>query len=675
MGLDRQHVISSLYNAALAHEGDDRATFLREACPDDDVRAEIESLLEYEQSAKRFLEGGALSILANTISPNQDTTQTIGRLIGSYEVLSFIGAGGMGLVYRARDTKLGRHVALKILSPQFTADSARSARFDREARLLASLNHPNIGGIYGIEDADGVRALVLELVEGETLADMLRRGPLTVDQALNIARQIAEALKAAHGNGIIHRDLKPANIGVTVGGVVKVLDFGLAKAFLAGSSAAPASPHATITGDAERVRLGTPAYMSPEQARGVGVDRKTDIWAFGCVTYEMLTGRAAFEGDNIVDILASIVAREPRWEALPPLVPSEISRLIKHCLERDTACRLPNITDAIATLDDALQRPSPSPILRHSGPAPVSGSGPGPTDRTTSRRHSVAASQWLGVMGLPLWLLVPLILLAIVSLGFVSSMAFNRTIGLSPRFGTESPGIWFSWGLKFLAAPVIITIVVTMAVRFVRSIRRGLSSRFPTIGRIDQQLSQALRALVESLDLDDPYVLAPAVTILGAMALAVTLWRFADVITAFWYPINELLPEQVAVLRPGSTGRTSYMTILFLLILALAVSMRYAFERRRRAGVNDRAGWPAMGLAVLAVAVLFLAMPYRILFHSKFERIRFQGNQCFIIGENRVELLLHCPTIPPLRNVGVNRDDPALTDRSTPASIYEVPRD
>ena len=597
-------------------------------------------------------------------------------MIGSYEVLSLIGAGGMGLVYRARDTRLGRHVALKILSSQFTADSARAARFDREARLLASLNHPKIAAIYGLEDADGVRVLVLELVEGETLADMLRRGPLPVDQALNIARQIADALKGAHGKGIIHRDLKPANIGVTADGVVKVLDFGLAKTFLIDSPASPAaSPAATITGDAQHVRLGTPAYMSPEQARGVGVDAKADIWAFGCVTYEMLAGRAAFEGDNIVDILASVVTREPDWDALPRSVPSEIRGLIKRCLEKDRARRLPHITDAIPTLDDAFERPSPSRLVRHSGPAPETDHNPGPTDRTASRGYKAPEPGRLVVMGLPLWLLVPLVGLAVVSLGFVSSTAFNRTIGLSPRFGTESPRVWFWWGLKFLMPVVILTIVATIVAIVARSTRGALSSQFRTIGRIDTYLSAAVRAVVGWLGFDNPYVLAPAVAILGATALATTLWRFATVITAFWYPINELLPEHVAVLRPGSSAPTSYMTILFFLILALTVSVRYALESRRRAGVSDRVGWPITSGVVLAVAVLFLAMPYRILFHNRFERIRFQGNPCFIIGENREELLLHCPTIPPPRNLGVKRDDPALTDRSTPASIYEVARE
>jgi hypothetical protein len=192
---------------------------------------------------------------------------------------------------------------------------------------------------------------------------------------------------------------------------------------------------------------------------------------------------------------------------------------------------------------------------------------------------------------------------------------------------------------------------------------------FPTIRRVDTGLSRGFRTLIVSLGLDDPYVLASAVPILGATALALTLWRFGDVITAFWYPGNDLLPEQVAVLRTASTDGVWYLQSLYLLSLALAVSVTYVFKIRRRAGVTDRPGWPMMGLVVLAVDILFMAIPCRILFDSKFERIRFNGNQCFVIGENRVELLLHCPTIPPARNLRVNRDNPALTDRSISASI------
>src|SRR3989449_11071694 len=238
---------------------------------------------------------------------------TSGTKFGPYEIVSLLGAGGMGEVYRARDTKLGRDVALKFLPPLFPADADRVARFEREARLLASLNHPHIGAIYGFEDAGNVPALVLELVEGDTLDDRLRGGRLPLSEALAFAQQIADALEAAHRAGIIHRDLKPSNIKITPDGVVKVLDFGLAKALAAEGSGPDLSKSPTITarGTIEGVILGTAAYMSPEQARGQPVDKRTDIWAFGCVLFEMLTGSSAFVRATVTDTLAAVVGTEP----------------------------------------------------------------------------------------------------------------------------------------------------------------------------------------------------------------------------------------------------------------------------------------------------------------------------------------------------------------------------
>ena len=259
----------------------------------------------------------------------------IGRRLGPYTIVAPLGAGGMGEVYRAHDSKLGRDVAIKILPAHFTADPERRSRFAREARLLATLNHPHIGGIYGLEETDGVTALVLELVEGPTLADRLARGRLPIAEALAIARQIAAALDAAHQKGIVHRDLKPSNIvlqsadGVTSTAVrAKVLDFGLAKAVADQPAEEARLP--TVTGDrtGEGKILGTPAYMSPEQARGQSVDKRTDIWAFGCVLYEMLTSRRAFAGATMSDQLAAILEREPDWTALPPATPSSARRLL-----------------------------------------------------------------------------------------------------------------------------------------------------------------------------------------------------------------------------------------------------------------------------------------------------------------------------------------------------------
>jgi Tol biopolymer transport system component len=277
-----------------------------------------------------------------------------GARIGVYEVLGFLGAGGMGEVYRARDTKLGRDVALKILPPALTADANRVARFKREARLLASLNHPHIGAIYGFEDAGDVPALVLELVEGDTLADRLALGPLPPAEAVAVAQQIADALDAAHGSGIIHRDLKPANIKVTPDGAVKVLDFGLAKAQTEEEAAPDLSKSPTVTAGwtAAGVILGTVAYMSPEQARGKDLDKRTDIWAFGCVLYEMLTGRLAFRGETVSDTVVAILERDTDWTVLPPATPPAVRRLLRHCLEKDPRRRLRDIGDVRRWIED-----------------------------------------------------------------------------------------------------------------------------------------------------------------------------------------------------------------------------------------------------------------------------------------------------------------------------------
>jgi len=279
-----------------------------------------------------------------------------GARLGPYEIVSAIGAGGMGEVYRAKDTKLGREVALKFLRDRFTSDPERLARFRREAQVLASLNHPHIGAIYGFDQAEDQQFLVLELVDGESLDKRIARGRVPVDEALEISKQIADALEAAHHTGIIHRDLKPTNIALTRDGNVKVLDFGLAKATEA-ESALDLTDSPTITTPAMRtevgVILGTAAYMSPEQAKGRPVDRRADIFAFGCVLYEMLTGTRAFDGQDVSEILARVIEREPDWSALPPNTPPGIRRLLKRCLAKDPKERRRDAGDVIADIEDA----------------------------------------------------------------------------------------------------------------------------------------------------------------------------------------------------------------------------------------------------------------------------------------------------------------------------------
>ncbi len=287
----------------------------------------------------------------------------VGARLGPYEILSALGVGGMGEVYRARDTKLGRDVALKVLPESFARDPDRLARFQREAEVLASLNHPNIAHIHGLEDSDGIRALVMELVEGPTLADRIGDGAIPLDDALPIAKQIAEALEAAHEQGIVHRDLKPANIKVRRDRTVKVLDFGLAKALdpPAGTEAADALANSpTITSPAMTQRgviLGTAAYMSPEQARGLTLDTRSDLWAFGCVLYEMLTARRPFTGATVSDVSAAILRLDPDWTLLPDATPAAIRRLLRRCLQKDRRQRLADAADARLEIEEALASP------------------------------------------------------------------------------------------------------------------------------------------------------------------------------------------------------------------------------------------------------------------------------------------------------------------------------
>ena len=361
--------VKRLFEAAVEQPPPARSAFVSAAVAGDDtLRRDVEALLGADAADDSLFEQwpaapeSLLAELREAASLHRSGTTSspglsAGTRVGNYDVVAPLGVGGMGEVYRARDARLGRDVAIKILPRAFTTHPERLARFEREARVLAALSHPHIAAIYGIEEAGTTPALVLELVEGPTLADRITAGRIGVEEALTIGRQIADALSAAHEKGIVHRDLKPANVKVTDAGVVKVLDFGLAKTDGEGATPALAhSPTITLDGYAHGVILGTAAYMSPEQARGRSVDKRSDIWAFGCVLYEMLTGHQAFHRDTVSDTMAAILERDPNWRLLPSATPASIRRLLQRCLQKDFARRLRDIGDACLELDDALGR-------------------------------------------------------------------------------------------------------------------------------------------------------------------------------------------------------------------------------------------------------------------------------------------------------------------------------
>jgi serine/threonine-protein kinase len=322
----------------------------------------------------------------------------IGRTLSQYEVIEKLGAGGMGEVYCAKDTKLGRDVALKILPASFTNDPERVARFRREAQVLASLNHPHIAQIHGLEEVNGTQFLVLELIDGETLADRIAKGPLPVDEALTIAKQIAEALEAAHERGIVHRDLKPANIALTQDGHVKVLDFGLAKATEASGSSFDLANSPTIASPAMMTGvgtiLGTAAYMSPEQAKGRVADKRSDVWAFGCVLYEMLTGKRLFDGEEVSDTLAAILRGEPDWTLIPSDMPRFASILLRHCLEKNRAMRLPDMAAARFVLTEGATWDAPAAPVPAARASRLSHASPWIVAATTTAALGVGLVLW-----------------------------------------------------------------------------------------------------------------------------------------------------------------------------------------------------------------------------------------------------------------------------------------
>lgn len=359
MSSPRWQKIEDLFHAALERKPGERTAFLIEACREDPaLRNEVHALLASSGKEGGFLERPAMELEAESLSRERPTALT-GRRIAHYAIGPLIGAGGMGEVYRARDTVLERDVAVKVLLGASHLDTEGLRRFHREARLLASVEHPNVASVYGFEQVDGMCALVMELVEGETLSDRIERKGLSEAESLVIAGQIAAAVEAAHAREIIHRDLKPSNVRLSKDGTVKVLDFGLARILQPASDSNIRSPHSVSTQSLSIA--GTIQYMSPEQARNDSVDRTTDIWAWGCVLYEMLTGQRSFEGISWAHTLAKIAGEDPDWTRLPESTPVAVRSLLEDCLQKDRTRRLRDIAEARRRIENAHLTPVKTP--------------------------------------------------------------------------------------------------------------------------------------------------------------------------------------------------------------------------------------------------------------------------------------------------------------------------
>src|SRR5215471_18475162 len=368
IGPEDYQQVREVFEAALNCPAADRAAFVERACGGNArLIGEVERMMAADAETHPLLDGP----LSGQRLREGD------RFANHFEIGGTLGRGGMGEVYLGRDTKLNREVAIKVLPSTFTGDPDRLARFRREAQVLASLNHPNIGAIYSFEESEGIHALALEYVEGPTLEDRIARGPIPLETALSIARQIAEALEVAHEQGIVHRDLKPGNVKLRPDGVVKVLDFGLAKPALqpqAPGTEAGCPELTSPTMTAMGMMVGTPAYMSPEQVKGRGVDRRADIWAFGAVLYEMSSGRRAFRGEDVPETLASVLQQEVDWSVIPGSTPARVRNLVARCLDRDLRRRLRDVGEARIAIDEYLANPSAEVEMKTPAGAPGKGS-------------------------------------------------------------------------------------------------------------------------------------------------------------------------------------------------------------------------------------------------------------------------------------------------------------
>jgi hypothetical protein len=420
MSPEQWDAVDRVWHAVLERPEHERPAALTELCAGDEaLRHDVESLLGHLARASAAGFGAAAGAARASL---------IGRRIGPYAVQTLLGAGGMGEVYQAHDATLGRDVAIKILSEVWPASPERRARFDREALLLASLNHPNIGAIYGVHESDGIRALVLELVDGETLAERIARHATTslpprglpIADVIMIAGQMVEAIEAAHERGIIHRDLKPANIKITADGRVKVLDFGLGRAVGAAGSVSDVADALTTAADAtvDGALLGTAAYMSPEQARGRPVDTRTDIWAFGCVVYEMLAGAKAFTGDGLAEVLANVIKGEPDWTALPAQTPPALRLCLRRCLQKDARQRFHHIADVRLAMEDAFE------------------ASPRGSDSSTRRGHRAMRVVYVG------WAATALVAIAAIAIAVVVNRNSAGSRGNSPP--SAAPPVLYS---------------------------------------------------------------------------------------------------------------------------------------------------------------------------------------------------------------------------------------
>jgi serine/threonine protein kinase len=627
-----------LLTATFERPAGDRERFVREHFVDPALRDTIAALVT------PFVGAGLAAA-----TPDGQPDLPSGSHVGPYIVLHRLGRGGMGEVFLGRDPRLDRSVALKCLLTSRGCSEELRVSVIREARAAARIAHAHVAAVYDVVEHDGRTFIVMEYVEGESLAALLRREPLSSDRVVALGRQIAAALAAAHRGGIVHRDLKPANIQVTPDGSIKILDFGIAKALARLATGPPQTILSTITSAAE-LQPGTPAYMSPEQLLGRPIDERSDLFSLAIVLFEMATGRRPVQSLDPLEILLADVRTLPRADSFGRLIPQALADVIAKGLAADPRDRFQSALEMEAALEAVHHELFPAPVRDHP-------------------RSRVDELSWPRRIG---WAAAALVLIpgTLWFLGRINSAAFNATLGRSGAFAWEPAWAYVVWGSRSLVAPCVYAALATIALWAIRFVLRLIALSAPIARRLDGLMGR-LRAVARRLTLEDPIVSAQGLAMLGVVALAVVAWRFNGLIRAWGANISTAQPGQLWPLgAENESEKVLYRVVLTVLFVAFGAGLVRVLQLRARLGTRGGIGPVAALVAIVASLLLLNEVPYRILWKSAALRVDYRGSRCYAIGEDPGRWLLYCPDGSPPRNRVVDRIDPDVRTTGVTESIF-----
>jgi predicted Ser/Thr protein kinase len=629
---------------ALKRAPSEREQFVRDRCADAELAGEIITLLAAYRDGADFLADPTTS----EESVDDDELEP-GTRVGPYVIIDSIGRGGMGHVFLGSDPRLRRKVALKCVIRSLAGSGERRLRILHEARAAARVAHPNVATIHDVVEHDNRAFIVMEYVEGESLASRMKRERLPIDRVIAIGRQLASALSAAHAKGVVHRDLKPGNVHFTIDGSVKVLDFGIANAPRMATTIAPriSTFKASIL-TTHSVQPGTPPYMAPEQLLGRTVDERADIYSLGVVLFEMATGRRPYRETEAADLKVAVANGAPRADAGDPRVPVALADVIARALAVDVDARYHSAAEVGAALEVIEAQLKD----RHVG-------------RSELFRKSVTRVAVGMLMAPP----------ALISLGFLNSVAYNITLartGPFAAFGRESVVDYFYWGLRSVVAPIFYVIVTMLAVAAVKFTIRLLMLS-PAVSRFIGRLRVSIAVITTKLNLDDPVVLAQALATLGIVMVGLIVWWFSDLNRAWTTASIDTSPvEWFRPLDMANPGRWQYRLVLTLLTLAFSMGLARVIALRRKHRRAHGLGGLILLAATVATMVLIADVPYRLFNYNQCERVDLGDLHCYDIGETGDEVLVYCPGASPPRNRIVKRSDPQLRRIGIVESIFRA---